>query len=425
MEGNIYQDFPGVYDAAMTTQMKWMPEVLQMQIAAQDNLIQNLTEEQMRTASEKAPELMEMLNMYVPQALNAYYQQGAQLPGFQQAALDAAAAGQANINAMQGPAMADLDLMRQAASTNLALGYELGPALTAELEQSIRAGQTARGNWLGPAPTAQEAFGKGQASLDLYNQRFNQYGQFLGAESAFNNTFGGLQLNAANLGVGAAQAAAGMGQNYINGKSPIDMMAQMGAATGMADIFYPNNYYNMNMGADMFTNMQNLSANTSSNVFGTIQQGQSAYNTALGTTQSAYNTNLLDANNQNNNWMFQEYDRVADAWMYNEAVRNGLYSMPSMGGGSSMMGGIGSAMGGIGAGMTGLAASGLIGGGATAGAVGIAGAAAGAAAAICWLARKLIPDCWKSWRKYLFTKASDDERRDYLYNARRLSNAIA
>lgn len=63
-------------------------------------------------------------------------------------------------------------------------GYSLGDELGREVEQSVRRGQTARGNWLGPAPTAAEAFSKASAGIDLYNQRMAQGNQFLQSRGA-------------------------------------------------------------------------------------------------------------------------------------------------------------------------------------------------------------------------------------------------
>lgn len=65
--------------------------------------------------------------------------------------------------------MADLDA-----------GRGLGAELSREIEQDIRGAQDARGNWYGPAPTADEAFRKGSAREALYQQR-------LGNASGFTN----------------------------------------------------------------------------------------------------------------------------------------------------------------------------------------------------------------------------------------------
>jgi len=262
---------------------------------------------------------------------------------------------------------------------NLNLGMEMGPALTHEVEQGIRAAQTARGNWMGAAPTAQEAFGVGSSALALYNQRLGQ------------------------------------AQNFLNSKQPSDMWAQM----KVADAYMPVN--------SMIPNATWMNSNVAPNVFGTVAGSQSSYNATAASAYGSYTQGQIGAAQVNNQSAFDAYNAQFDQFLYGQSVANGLYSTPQVGGGGmggGMMGGIGSALGGVGAGLTGLAASGVIGAGATAAGVGVAGAAAGAAAAICWLARKLIPDKWKSYRKYLFTMASAEERLDYIYNARRLANAI-
>ncbi len=269
---------------------------------------------------------------------------------------------------------------------NLMYGYELGPALEHEMEQNIRSAQTARGNWLGAAPTAQEAFGMGSASLDLYNTRM-------------------------------AQA-----QGFVNSKQPTDMWGQLSMANGYmpapavsAPMMYPQSNW--------------MNSNVAPNVFGTVAQSESSYNSTAANAYGSYTQGLIGAANVNNESAFDRYNAQFDQFLYQQSAAAGLYSMPSMGGGMGGMGGMssmmGPMMGGLSTGMMGLATSGVIGAGATAAGVGVAGAAAGAAAAICWLSRKLIPDKWKSFRKYLFTKATDDERRDYIYNARRLANAIS
>ena len=90
----------------------------------------------------------------------------------------------------------------------LKAGYELGPDLGREVTQAVRGAQTARGNILGAAPTAQEAFGTGQAALNLYNQRLGQ------------------------------------AQNYLQGRNPMDMMGQ-----AMGQFINPSqNYVNQGLG---------------------------------------------------------------------------------------------------------------------------------------------------------------------------------
>jgi hypothetical protein len=63
-------------------------------------------------------------------------------------------------------------------------GYSLGDDLSDQVEQDARAAQTARGNWYGPAPTADEAFQKAGARLNLYNQRQQAATNFLQSRGA-------------------------------------------------------------------------------------------------------------------------------------------------------------------------------------------------------------------------------------------------
>ena len=260
---------------------------------------------------------------------------------------------------------------------NLQQGMNMGPELTHEVEQGIRAAQTARGNWMGNAPTAQEAFGRGSAALALYNQRLGQ------------------------------------AQNFLNSKQPSDMWGNIRATTQTyqpAPISVPQTQW--------------MNPTVAPNVFGTVAGSQSAYNATAANAYGSYVNGLVGAAEVNNQSAFDAYNAAFDQFLYRQSVNNGLYGMPSVGGTGGGMGMMGSVLGGVGTGMMGLAASGVIGAGATAAGVGVAGAAAGAAAAICWLARKLAPENWKSFRKYLFTMATAEERQDYIYNARRIANSI-
>jgi hypothetical protein len=260
----------------------------------------------------------------------------------------------------------------------LAAGYELGPGLGREVTQAIRGAQTARGNILGAAPTAQEAFGTGQAALNLYNMRLGQ------------------------------------AQNYLQGRNPMDMMSQV-----MGSFINPSQVYvNQGLGATaaIASGQQGQQYNQ------TVQQGYSSFQNAL----QNYNQNLIGATTANNEGLFNTYDRQAESWMYDEAVRRGLYSTPSLGGGGGMGGMMGGMMSGIGGGIAsgiGIAAAG---GSATAAIGGGAAAAISAAgAAICWLARRCLPDRWEQFQRYLFTDASEKLRRLYIYNARRLAREIS
>lgn len=90
------------------------------------------------------------------------------------------------------------------------------------------------------------------------------------------------------------------------------------------------------------------------------------------------------------------------------------------------MGGMGGTiMKGVGSGVVagvGLAAAGASTGMAAAG--GVAAAASAAGAAICWLARKCLPERWEDFQHYLFTRAPEKLRRFYIYRARRLAREV-
>ena len=176
--------------------------------------------------------------------------------------------------------------------SGLEAGYELGPELGTEVQQAIRAAQTARGNWLGGAPTAQEAFGMGSAAISLYNQRL------------------------------------GTAQNFLNSKQPTDMWGALQATSSympMSATFPQGSYPNAALSTD---------------VFGTLSQSRSAYNAtaanAYGTyvgAQSAnygtYVTGLDNAAGINNQSAFDRYSAQFDQFLYGQSVQQGLYSQPS------------------------------------------------------------------------------------------------
>jgi hypothetical protein len=379
-------DFSNWMNKAYQLQLQYAPAVTETQRQAQSTLFNNMAALQQAQAPNYAATASNLMNQYDPEFLQNYRQLGSKVMG------DLATAGQPGTDMEK--------LINQNVYSDLQAGRDLGPGLSGEIEQSIRGAQLARGNWLGPAPTAQEAFGKGQAAEALYQQRLSSAS---GWSAQLEN-----QRN----------ARVGQSQNYLQGRNPMDMMGQTAGAF-MGQSYYPNQSY--------------VDTSLGVNAMNVAQSGQSAFNSTVSsnyaTYQSAlqdYNRNYIGATSANNESMFGQYDRTADAWMYREAVRNGLYSTPSMGGGGGM-GGIGSAMGGISSGLMGLAGAGisagvLTGGGAAA--AGIGAAASAAAAAICWLARKLLPDKWKAFRKWLFTEASPELRRKYTFNARRIANAL-
>jgi hypothetical protein len=187
----------------------------------------------------------------------------------------------------------------QRVSEGLAQGYQLGPDLASEVEQGIRAAQTARGNYLGPALTAEEAFGKGQTALQMYNQRLGQ------------------------------------AQNYLQGRNPSEVMGQM-AQSFMGQTYYPQTTY--------------LDPSLGLQAAGINQQGRSSYNQTLNTALQDYNRNYIGAFGANNEAQYNQYDRNFEQYLYGQAVQHGLYSMPQMGAGGAGGAGIaGSAIGAVGA----------------------------------------------------------------------------
>ena len=165
-------------------------------------------------------------------------------------------------------------------------GYSLGAGLERELEQNIRKGQTARGNWLGPAPTAAEAFGKASASIDLYNQRQQQ----------------------ANA--------------YLNGRAPSDMFGQYSMMEGYqpVNVITPTgNYVDAGIPAQVAI--------------------------ADASNRNSYNNSLISAYSANNQQAEATYQNEWTKYLYNTAVSNGLYSTPSASGGGFQPNYGGAAMG--------------------------------------------------------------------------------
>lgn len=288
-----------------------------------------------------------------------------------------------------------------AVGSDLAAGYTLGDDLSREIEQSIRGSQTARGNWLGPAPTAEEAFGKGSAMIDLRNQRIGNAQNFLNSKQ-ITDLWGsmGLSIPRTQPAGASIQPMSGMAQ-VPQMQIPQMGVTAMGSASGMA----PSTGFTQNPGFDI---SQGLS------LYGTNQAAVTAYTGQDAGFQSDYNNALISATSVNNEGTWNQYDRTYEQYLYEQAVANGLYSTPSVGGSSGMGSMIGAGIGAVGA----------IGGGlASAGAFG--GAAAGAAAAICWLARKVIPSQWREFREFLFTEAPAWFRTKYIYGARQMANNVS
>ena len=362
-------DFKNYMDMAYRTQLGYAPQVIDTQRQAQDVLFRNMSALQREQGPLTASVANTLLSQYDPQFRESYNKQQADIGG---------------LGATVG--------------RELAAGYGLGKGLGREVEQSIRGAQTARGNILGAAPTAQEAFGTGQAAINLYQQRVGNYSNFLGQQ-----------------------------QNFLQGRNPMDMMTQTTAGF-MGSNYYPSQSY---VDAGLGVNAMNVTQSGQSAFNATVQSGYSSFQNAL----QDYNSNQVQATSVNNEGLFNTYDRQAESWMYDEAIRRGLYSTPSVGGssGGGMMGGVGgTVMKGVGTGLStgiGLAAAGTsiagLGVGGTAVAGGLAAAASAAGAAFCWLARRCLPDRWEEFQRYLFTDAPEKLRRLYLYNARRLAREIS
>jgi hypothetical protein len=62
-------------------------------------------------------------------------------------------------------------------------GTQLDPEYARQLEQNVRAGQSARGNILGNSAVSAEALYKGQRAQQLYGQRLAEAGGFLGLQT--------------------------------------------------------------------------------------------------------------------------------------------------------------------------------------------------------------------------------------------------
>ena len=327
-------------------QMKAAPYQTAANVYEQQQMMRGAFNEQMYQMPISAAAIYGLEQQYLPQYTNLYN----------------AAAKQAN------PEFFNVyGQLGASVGNELAAGYELGAGLSREMEQSIRGAQTARGNILGAAPTAQEAFGKGGASIDLYNSR-------------------------------VANA-----QNFLQGKQPTDLWGAIAMAkptTMVNQPYYPS--------TDYISGASSAAIDTAN----TATSAQASYNTALMSYNQALNTGYsatINATEANNEAILAQYEAESEYWMYNEAVQHGLYSQPQVGGGSSAL-------------STGIqAGTAAIGAGATA----YAGAAASAAgAAICWLARRAIPQRWEEFQRYLFTRAPEKLRRLYIYTARRLAREV-
>jgi hypothetical protein len=251
------EDYSQMYADIMRQQIKFAPKILQTQIDAQTGLSRNAASLMVETAPQIAAGRLAVEQQYQPQ-LTAQT-----LSTLQQANPDW---------------MRVYGQLGEQVSNDLALGYELGPELTREVEQSIRAGQSARGNIYGPAPTAQEVMGVGSAALNLRNQRM------------------------------------ATAQNFVNSKAPSDFFGSLmgtSAWSPQAPI-YPNSSVNNAIPAQ---------------VFGTVASSQAQYNNAN-----------LTATNMNNVASNAQYGMEWDRYAYDLAVANGLYSPVSSAGANPWMG---------------------------------------------------------------------------------------
>lgn len=68
-------------------------------------------------------------------------------------------------------------------SNDLALGYKLAPGQEQQVEQGLRGSQAARGNASGASAGIAEAYALGDKGAQMYQQRINNAGSFLGSPS--------------------------------------------------------------------------------------------------------------------------------------------------------------------------------------------------------------------------------------------------
>lgn len=345
-----YQSYLKYYPQIFGQQMKAAPYQTAANVYEQQQMMRGAFNEQMYQMPVSAEMMYGLDTQYMPQYTDLYNQLAQQ----------------------SNPEFFDVyGTLGQSVNAELAAGYDLGAGLTREMEQSIRGAQTARGNILGAAPTAEEAFGKGSASIDLYNSRV---------------------VNA---------------QNFLQGKQPTDLWGALAMAkptTIVNEPYYPSTDYIS--GASAATS---ATAETATSALSSYNSALMSYNASTVAGYDAYNNALIGSTETNNAAIMDQYNAASEYWMYDEAVKHGLYSTPQTGGGSSAL-------------STGIqAGTAVIGAGATA----YAGAAASAAgAAICWLARRVIPERWEDFQHWLFTRASDKLRRLYIYTARRLAREV-
>src|SRR4029077_5263769 len=192
----------------------------------------------------------------------------------------------------------------QAVMADLAAGHNLGPVLQREIEQSIRGAQAARGNVLGAAPTAQEAFGTGQASENLYQSR----------------------LAAA---LGAYQGRTANAQNFLQGRQPTDLWPALNAT----EAYNPSGTY---VDQSLGVNMANVASGSMANYNQSFVTAGNAYNNALINATEANNQGAYQATSVNNQGIQQQYSNQWDQFLYKQALSAGLMTQPgvSSGGGA-------------------------------------------------------------------------------------------
>jgi hypothetical protein len=264
-------DYANMYSQIMRQQIRFAPKILQTQIDAQTGLSQNAARLLGDTARTIAPDRLAIEQQYQPQFT------AQMLSTLQQADPEYTAVHKA----LGANVLADLEA-----------GYSLGPELQREVEQSIRAGQDARGNWLGAAPTAAEAFGTGSAAVNLRNQRM------------------------------------ATAQNFQNSKSPTDFFGSLAPTSAWSP------------SAPIYAN-SSVNSGIPASIFGNVAQSQAQYNDAS-----------MRATGLNNAAMYQQYGLEWDQYGYDQAVSNGLYSSPGGSGTNPWLGAATGAMSGAAMGAT-------------------------------------------------------------------------
>ena len=184
-------------------------------------------------------------------------------------------------------------------------------------------------------------------------------------------------------------------------------------------------------------NAANVAAGSQANYNQSFVTAGNAYNQALISSTDVNNQGMIQGAQVNNAGIQQQYSNQWDQYLYKQALSAGLLTQPGVsgGGGAGAMGMVGQGISGLGSllgsgalgtfgtaataaapavastGLIGAASAGIagigsgiaagataIGSGIAAGASAIGAAVSAAGAAICWLARKAIPEEWPGWR---------------------------